>query len=76
MIEKQPHHAESDYWQYFCSMDAITACTGREARKPGRITDNCMEMLAAKTRQIADSELRSDAFGALRALADMRRKSA
>ena len=64
MLERKPHHADADWWQYLCAIDAITT------RKPGRMKRNGMEMLAAKVGQIRDAELRADAQAALDELAE------
>jgi len=65
MKEKKPHYSESDWWQYFCTMDAIESCTSREKRTPGRIKPNCLEMLSAKCAQIENFGLKQDALFAL-----------
>lgn len=62
MMERKPGVSDEDWRQYFCTMDAI------ESRNPRRVKPSCLDMLDAKCRQIRDSELRADAFGALRML--------
>lgn len=56
MLERKPHHADADWWQYVKAVDAITS------RKPERMTENGMDMLRAKVTQIRDDELRDDAW--------------
>lgn len=65
MLERKPHVSDADWHQYDCTIEAITT------RKPGRVNQNCIDMLTAKCWQIQDEELQADAFAELRTLMAM-----